>query len=92
MAYGEITVGDLRKAIEGMDDHSVVLVKRHDESAFLSCELYSTTERGVRVTVPGRPARVWNYNTRVIHNAYTANDDRFNISQILLLEIGEEGP
>ena len=94
MAYGEITVGELRKAIEGMPDDSPVMIKPADEADWTSCNRHRVRVGNTSeiVVVEARPARPWNYNTRMVHNVYQANDDRFDQNQILLIEIGEDGP
>lgn len=91
MPYGEMTVGDLRKAIEGLDD-KVTLVIYPDAEDFQSCEPSKRREGTEIIRIPGKPAKVWNYNTRFVQNIYTANDDRLDHSQILNIVIGEPLP
>jgi hypothetical protein len=93
MPYGEMTVGDLRKAIFDLDD-SVTLVINPDAEDFQSQEPYRLRDSvtGEVVRVPGKPAKVWNYNTRFVQNIYTANDDRLDNNQILIICIGEPLP
>lgn len=85
MPFGKMTVGDLRKKISDLDD-SVTLVIYPDAEDFMSCEPYT------RIKIPGKPAKVWNYNTRFVSNIYTANDDRLDNSQILNIVIGKPLP
>ena len=92
MPYGEMTVGDLRKAIDGLED-SVTLVIQPDAEDFTSCEPARHRQPGGEVIrTPGKPAKVWNYNTRFVQNIHTANDDRLDNSHILVVVIGEPLP
>lgn len=91
MAYGEMTVGDLRKVIEGLED-DVTLVIYPDPEDFQSCEPSRRRVNGEIVILPGKPAKVWNYNTRFVQNIHTAHDDRLTKSQVLTIVIGEPLP
>lgn len=91
MAYGEMTVGDLRKAIADLDDN-VTLVIFPDAEDFQSCEPHRRREGGQVITIPGKPAKVWNYNTRFVQNIYRAIDDRLDNPVILNIVIGEPLP
>jgi len=94
MPYGELTVGDLRNILIGLPDDSPICIRPYNQQDWSSCDAYKTRDYATDtyVTIQARPARPWNYKTRTVHNAYTANDDRFDQNQILLIEIGEEIP
>lgn len=87
MSYGELTVGDLRKALEGFPDDSPVLVKPSNGEEFSSLLKKDDRDRVIE-HCPSWVVR-WNYNTRHLHNAYSANDDRFTQNQVIVLELGE---
>ena len=90
MAYGEITVGELRKAMADLPDNAVVLVKPFDPTEFAGVQNDKDHKRAANLLmycfVP------WNYNTRQVHNAYSCNDDRFNPSSVLCIELGDTSP
>lgn len=94
MPYGRLTVGDLRKAIEGLPDNSPVLVKPRDQEEFSSHDRIRRRdhETGQITVLEAKPAKVWNHNTRELHNAYKANDDRYDQNSILLIELGGFSP
>lgn len=92
MPYGRLTTGDLRRLIEGMPDNCPVMLKPADDADWTSCDRHKVKQGTAYLIVEARPARPWNYSTRMIHNAYQAIDDRFSQNQILLVEIGEDGP
>lgn len=81
MAYGQLTVGDLRRAVEGLEDADIVLVIPH---LWTDVKNFGTDKR------PDY-AYPWDqYQTRFVQNAYRANDDRYS-GPCLLIELGALG-
>lgn len=91
MPYGEMTVGDLRNILQGLDDKTTLVIMPDDED-FGSCEPSRRRVGAEIVRIPGKPAKVWNYNTRFVRNIHQANDDRLDHSGILVIVIGEPLP
>lgn len=91
MPYNHMTVGDMRKAIEGMSDDCPLLLKPYDDD-FSSCEASRRRVGNEVIRLAGKPARTWNYNTREVHNMYRANDDRYTQNSVLIIEIGNDSP
>jgi hypothetical protein len=87
MPYGEITAGDLRKALEGLPDDAPVLVKPNDPDEFAS--QLKRNERGRIIEHVPSWVKPWSYDVRLVHNVYHANDDRFDQNSVLLIELGE---
>ena len=79
-----ITVGALRRAIKDLPDDAPVLVRPQD-----GVEYQGHIAKGEHV-----PNWVvcWGYNTREVYNAYQANDDRYDQSSVLLIELGTLSP
>lgn len=83
MAYGEITCGELIKALLQCDMKAPVLLKV-DRDLF---ENKGTEKR------PDWYFRWTRDQTRVVHNAYHANDDRYGRhSGVCVIEVGEQSP
>lgn len=82
MSYGNMTLGELRKIINGLDD-SVTLVVVPDDRDFRSWEPNTRPETSEKDS--GTSER---FKVRFVGNVYTAGDEDFTGDQFLVICIG----
>lgn len=77
-AIPTLTVGKIRKAMDGLKDDCPILLKPHNQETFTKNPAQFGTD--------------WVNQTREVAQAYQANDDRYQQNRVLLIEVGDLSP